>query len=96
MTQSLIVRLRNLGFSANECGAVDDLKTAHIGFTFAGSSGGSSRGVAKAVDQARRLFIGDFEVLKFDREIFSYGPGDSLGDSDDLSWMIGVEDDVKD
>ena len=86
--KSLTDRLRNLGFSANECGDTDNLKECHIGFSYVG---GSSQGVNKIVDEAMRLFQGDFEVLKRDREIFNYEPSDS----DDLSWMVGVEDEVK-
>ena len=89
VVKSLVDRLRDRGFSANECGDTDNLKECHIGFSFAG---GSTSGVNKIVDEAMRLFQGDFEVLQKNREIFNYEPSDS----DDLSWMVGVEDEVKD
>ncbi|MBI1861206.1 MAG: DUF503 domain-containing protein [Deltaproteobacteria bacterium] len=89
ITQSIVSRLRNLGFSVCECGAQDDFKTAHIGFSFAGHS---SQTVARVVDEGMRLFVGEFEVVKRDREIIQHAPTDS----DDLSWMAGIEGDLKD
>ncbi len=92
VTKSLIDRLRNLGFSTVECGQRENLsanlREAHLGFTFAGTS---TEGVSKILESSRRLFVGDYEVLKVDKEIYRYEPEES----DDLSWMIGQEDDVK-
>lgn len=67
--RSITQKLRNLGFSAAECDYADNPKQGSIGFSFVGTR---SSGVKKALDEASRLFVGDFEVLRTCSDIVDF------------------------
>lgn len=75
ITQSLTQKLRNRGFSVTESGFQEEPKRGGLGYVTVGSSMAQ---VTKALDDAERLFVGDFEVLEMKREIFDYS-GESVG-----------------
>ena len=75
VVQSLTQKLRNLGFSVTESEFQDEPKRAGIGYGFVGSSHAQAM---KALDDAERLFVGDFEVIEVKRELVDYS-GESLG-----------------
>jgi uncharacterized protein YlxP (DUF503 family) len=77
--QSLVQKLRNLGFSVTETGYADSPKQGSLGFAFAGHSAGQ---VDHALDEMQRLLVGDFEVLDVNKEIVDYS---ELGE-DELDW----------
>lgn len=64
-----ITRLRNQGFSVVECGFVDDLRRATVGFTY---SGKSVRHVEELLDEAVRLFEEGAEIADSQRDVFDY------------------------
>lgn len=66
---SLTQKLRNQGFSVTECAYADNPKQASLGFAYVASSASAVR---QALDDAERLFIGDFEVLSRNDDIFDY------------------------
>jgi len=84
--KSLVQRLKNMGFSATETGEADNVKQGTIGFAFAGSN---ATIVDKALDDAFRLFVGDFEVLGTNRDVLDYS-SDQVGSLSDIEdWKYG-------
>jgi len=76
VTQSLRAKLRNRGFAVTECGYADEPKRAALGFAIVS---GSEVAVHEALDEASKLFIGDFDVVSTHRDIFDYA-GEESGD----------------
>lgn len=70
VVKSIIQKLRNEGFSVTECAHSEETKRASLGFTFAGSSHDF---VKTKMDETARIFIGDFEILRNQHDIFDYG-----------------------
>jgi len=62
-------KLRNLGFSVTDCGYRDDVKQGSLGFSYVGATHSD---VEKALDDGMRLFVGEFEVLRSDKDVFDY------------------------
>ncbi len=81
--RSLMQKLRNHGFSVTECSEHDEVRQGILGFSYVGAHGGA---VQQALDEAMRLFIGDFEVLGTNQDLFDYS-------GDDLEKMISPEED---
>ncbi len=73
--KSLKERLKNLGFSVSECAYQDNPKRGALGFACV--SGETSQ-VGHALYEAFRLFLGDYEVLDTQREIFDYSGEDGI------------------
>lgn len=69
VVQSLVTKLRNQGFSVTECAYSDLPKQASIGFAYAARDAGLAE---RALDEASRLFIGNFEVLHVNRQVFDF------------------------
>jgi uncharacterized protein YlxP (DUF503 family) len=67
--KSIEQRLRNLGFSVVECGPAEQIKRGSIGFSYAGRTHAN---VDDQLEQAFRLFVGDAEVVRTERDIFDY------------------------
>jgi len=60
VTQGLIQRLKNEGFSATEVDLGENFKRAMIGFCFCS---GESEVVTNHMERAKRIFVGDFEIV---------------------------------
>ena len=60
VTQGLIQRLKNEGFSATEVDTGENFKRAMIGFCFCS---GKSETVTNQMERVKRIFIGDFEIV---------------------------------
>ena len=67
--KSIEAKLKNLGFSVSECDETDNPTQSLIGFTIAGHDAAQ---VEKLLDQADRLFYGEREVLRSERDVFDY------------------------
>jgi uncharacterized protein len=67
--KSIEQRLRNLGFSVVESGPPDNPKRGSVGFSYVGRTHAH---VDQKLEEAFRLFIGDGEVLRTERDIFDY------------------------
>lgn len=67
--KSLKQRLTNLGFSVAECGDLEDLKTGTLGFSFVGNE---YTAVERVLEEGMRLFLGDFDVVRTQKEIFDF------------------------
>lgn len=80
--QSLINKLRKLGFSVAECGFQDDMRNGSIGLSYTGNS---YEGVKATLDAVDPLLFGDFQVAKYDKDVFNYSEetGDSLFDPEE-------------
>lgn len=89
--KSLSERLRNRGFSVSEYANADVPRHGNLGFAYVG---GSQTAVLQAIDEGMRLFVGDFEVLDANRDVFDYTEREDqnyvspeadkyLGDNDD-------------
>lgn len=79
VVQSLVQKLRNLGFSVTQSGHDDNPKQGSIGFAYAGSTHAQ---VNQALDEMERLLIGDFDVLEVNREVVDYS---EIGE-DEFDW----------
>ena len=66
VTQGLIQRLKNEGFSATELDMGDNFKRAMIAFCICS---GKSEVVTDHLERAKRIFIGDFEIVHAKTEI---------------------------
>ncbi len=66
---SLNQRLKNLGFSVCETGDLDNPKYGTLGFSLVN---GDRIVVEDQFNKALLLFIGDFEVVDKQREVFDY------------------------
>lgn len=66
---SLTQKLRNLGFSAVEKSGDEDKKSAILGFSYIGTRVSQ---VEKCLDEAFRLFQGDYQLTESGREIMDY------------------------
>lgn len=66
VTQGLIQRLRNEGFSTTEVDVGENYKRAMIGFCFCS---GKSEVVTSQLEKAKRIFIGDFEIVHAKTEV---------------------------
>lgn len=75
ITQSLMQKLKNEGFSATEMGFGDNHKRAMIGFVICSHSVGAA---AEQLEKAKRIFIGDFEVVHAKKEILELDTGFEL------------------
>ncbi len=62
-------KLRNEGFSVTECAYADNPKRSIVGFATAGRDHGM---VDRLLEEAMRVFIGDFEVVQSQRDVFDY------------------------
>lgn len=62
-------KLSNLGFSVTECAFADIPKQASIGFAYAGREPAA---VKQLLDQALRLFIGEWEIVSQNTDVFDY------------------------
>ena len=67
--KSLIQKLKNLGFSATECDNAESVKQGCVGYTFAGHGYGH---VERTLAEGKRLFLGNFEVVDTQEDIFDY------------------------
>lgn len=74
--QSIINKLRKMGFSVTECGFQEDMKNGSIGLSYAGHS---HRMVKLELDEVDKLLFGDFKVAKYDKDIFNYSETDTEG-----------------
>lgn len=85
--KSLTQRLKNLGFSVSETAFADEPKRGSLGFSFVSSEAST---VTRALDEAFRLFVGDFEVLDTQRSVFDYSGEDesSLTEEEDLKFGL--------
>lgn len=77
--QSLVQKMRNLGFSVTQSAHDDNPKQGSIGFAYAGRDHGQ---VEAALGEIDRLLIGDFDVLEVNKEIVDYS---ELGE-DNFDW----------
>jgi uncharacterized protein YlxP (DUF503 family) len=87
VVQSLVQKLRNLGFSVTEAAHADNPKQGSIGIAFAGNSAVQ---VDRALEEMDKLLIGDFEVLDVNRQVFDY----SDAKADTFSWEPDEDDDI--
>ena len=78
--QSIKQRLSNLGFSVSEHYEESDVKRAALGFTIIGVEHSK---IERAVEEAARLFVGDFDILQSRKELFDYSDEDS---NTELPW----------
>ncbi len=62
-------KLRNEGYSVTECDFADNPKRSVVGFSTVGTEHG---GVDRALEEAMRVFIGDFDLVHTDKDIFDY------------------------
>ena len=67
--QSLKQKLRNQGFSVTESAYVEIPQRGSLGFTYSASTMADANA---ALDNAEKLFEGDFEVLAMNRDVFDY------------------------
>lgn len=65
VVQGLVQKLRNLGLSVLEADS-DSPKQSTVGFSFVGHDGAH---VDSVLGEARRIFVGDFEVLSWSAEV---------------------------
>lgn len=72
ITQSLMQKLKNEGFSTAELDLGENHKRAMIGFCLCS---GSAAVVAQQLDKAKRIFIGDFEVVDAKTEVIEVETG---------------------
>lgn len=70
--QSLKVQFRNHGFSVVELGPLDDFKQGSLGLSYAASS---HQQVEEAFDKAARLLVGEFQVVRKQKEILDFSNG---------------------
>lgn len=85
---SLTQRLKNQGFSVAETGFVDEPKRANLGFSYVGSSLGQ---VNRALEEALRLFQGDFEVLDTQKTVLDFSGEMGSEYSEDEALKFGLE-----
>ncbi len=67
--RSIIQKLKNEGFSVTENGYENSVKLGSIGFAYIG---GKSNEVNLALQKAKRLFVGEFEVIRTSSSILDY------------------------
>ena len=86
--KSITQKLRNQGFSVTESGFSDEPKRGSLGFSYVANNPTST---GKAMDDAMKLFVGDFEVLETKRDVFDYsGEGEEtvLSEEEDLKYGL--------
>lgn len=87
VVKSLTQRLKNMGFSVAETAFAEEPKRASIGFSFVSGSGAL---VNEALDEAMRVFVGNFEVLDTQRSVFDYSGEEQGGLTEDEELKYGL------
>jgi uncharacterized protein YlxP (DUF503 family) len=75
ITQSLVQKLKNEGFSASEVSRGENFKRAMVAFSIC--SGGAGF-VTEQLEKAKRFFMGDFEVVHAKTEMMEMDTGFEL------------------
>ncbi len=75
ITQSLIQKLKNEGFSATEVDVGENFKRALIGFAFCSAEAAL---VENQIERAKRIFVGDFEIVNAKTEYMEMETGFEL------------------
>ena len=88
IVQSLLQKLKNQGFSAAEIAFAEEPKRATLGFSFVANSPSY---LDKNLDDALRLFVGDFEVLDSQRRVFDFSGEEETTMSEDDDLKFGLE-----
>jgi hypothetical protein len=75
ITQSLVQKLKNEGFSATEVSAGENFKRAMVAFSIC--SAGASY-VTEQLEKVKRLFVGEFEVVYAKTDVMEMDTGFEL------------------
>jgi len=88
VVQGILQKLRNQGFSAAEVSFKDEPKRSVLGFSYVGSQPAE---LERIIDDALRLFIGDFEVLDSQRCVFDFSGEEESSMTEDEDLKYGLE-----
>lgn len=87
VVQGLVQKLKNQGFAASPIGYEDEPKRAIVAFSAVGESASQ---LEQRIDDALRLFVGDYEVLDSQRRVFDFSGEEEENISEDEELKFGL------
>jgi len=69
VVQSLVQKFKNYGFSVTETGTTENAKQASLGLAYVSKETFNAH---IAVDEMKKILMGDFEILNLEHEIVTY------------------------
>jgi len=87
VVHSLVQKLKNQGFAASPIGYEEEPKRAIIGFSCVGERASH---LEQRIDDALRLFVGDYEVLDSQRRVFDFSgeEEENINEDEDLKYGL--------